>query len=106
MPYNPNQVPNSYYNPYTQQVMYSQAPVAAQDKIVTVPGYNPSGSIGMLTSDAEEVCDQMQVDMMYEQQEAIAKRQQRSQGVYNANQMGYNNYYGSPYISGYYDNSV
>jgi len=103
----PYQAPNSYYNPYTQRVMQTPViPVQTQDRVVNVPGYNPSGSVGMLTSDAEQICDQMQVDMMYEQQAAIAKRQQRSQGFFNANQMGYMNYYGMPYINAYYDQSV
>lgn len=103
----PYQGPNGYYNPYTQTVNYVPTmPVQTQDRVVTVPGYSPSGDIGMLTSDAKEVCEQMQVDMMYEQQQAIARRQQRSQGIFNANLMGYANYYGTPYINSYYDNTV
>lgn len=102
-PYNPYQQQNSWYNPYTQQVVQvQQQPV--YDQTVVVPGFNPSGTVGMLTSDAQEICEQMQVDMMLEQQAVIAKRQQRAQGYFFNNQYGYN-YYGSPYMS-YYDNSV
>ena len=43
---------------------------------------------------------------MCEQQAAIAKRQQRSQGYFNMNQMGYTNYYGTPYINNYFDYSI
>lgn len=96
---------SSYYDPVNQRVVFG-AQQPTQDKVVTVPGYNPGGTIGMLTSDAQAICDQMQVDMMYEQQEAIAKRQQRSQGNFNYNQYGYMNYYGgygSPFMQ---DNSV
>jgi len=103
----PYQYPNgSYYDPLNQRVVYAPQPQQYQDKVVTVPGYNPGGCIGMLTSDAQEVCEQMQLDMMYEQQAAIAKRMQRSQGTFNANQYGYTNYYGMPYVNSYYDNSV
>ena len=106
----PYQYPNgSYYDPVNQRVVFSpiqQQQQTVQDKVVTVPGYNPGGNIGMLTADAQDVCDQMQVDMMYEQQAAIAKRMQRSQGNFNANQYGYMNYYGSPYVNSYYDNTV
>lgn len=86
---------NGWYDPYNQQVV-QQAPV--QDQTVFVNGFNPTGSVGLLTSDAEEICAKMQVDMMMEQQAAIAKRQQRSQGYFNANIGGYN-YYGMPLYS-------
>lgn len=103
----PYQYPNgSYYDPVNQRVVF--APIQqqqVQDKVVTVPGFNPGGSIGMLTSDAQEVCEQMQLDMLYEQEAAAAKRMQRSTGNYNANMYGYANYYG-PYMNSYYDNSV
>ena len=73
-----------------------------QDQIVRVPGLN-FGSDILLTPDAQEICDQLQLDMMMEQEEAIAKRNERFQGYFNNN--GYN-YYGLPYYNSYQDLSV
>ena len=73
-----------------------------QDQLVHVPGLN-FGSDVLLSPDAEEICEQMQIDMMIEQEEAIAKRNERFQGYFNNN--GYN-YYGLPYYNSYQDISV
>ena len=73
-----------------------------QERTVHVPGLN-FGS-GRLLSNAEEVCDKLQVEMMMEQEEAACKRQERFQGYFNNN--GYNNYYGMPYYNSYYDTSI
>ena len=85
------------YNPYMQQ-----QPIY-HDQVVHVDGFN-TGSKAMFRSDIEDVCDRMQIDMMMEQEEAIAKRNQRFQGYFNNN--GYNNYYGMPYMNNYMDTSV
>ena len=74
-----------------------------KDQVVHVPGFNFSNSGLMLTSDAEEICDQLQLDMMMEQEEAIVKRNQRFQGYFNNN--GYN-YYGMPWYNSYQDTSI
>lgn len=89
----PNQF-NSFY-PGFQQPRY-------QDQVVHVPGLN-FGSDILLTPDAQEVCEQLQIDMMIEQEEAIAKRNQRFQGYFNNNGL---NYYGMPYYNSYQDISV
>ena len=88
------------YNPYAQQ-QYQQPTYS--DQIIHVDGFH-TGSRAMFKSDIEDVCDQMQIDMMIEQEEAIAKRNQRVQGYFNNN--GYNNYYGMPYMNNYMDNTV
>lgn len=88
---------NPYYFQY-QQPQY-------QDKVVHVPGYNPTGSDYIFTSDAQDQLDQMQVDMMFDMDKAIAKHAERTQGYFNSNMYGYN-YYGVPYYTSYYDQSV
>lgn len=87
------------YNPYMQHYQQPQY----HDQIVHVPGFH-TGSQAMFTSNIEEICDKMQIDMMMEQEEAIAKRNQRVQGYFNNN--GYNNYYGMPYMNNYMDSAV
>ena len=74
------------------------------DKTIYVPGYNPSGTEMLLPSNIEEICDNLQMDMMEEQEKAIENRRKRFQGYFN-NNYG-NNYYGMPYMTDYYDNSV
>ena len=103
--------PVGQYNPYTQQAMYfaSSAPSVPQDRVITVDGYTPSGSTYMLKADAEDVCDQMQVDMMFEQFAAAEKRESRVQGYFNNNYGAYtyyNNYYGMPYVNPYFDQGI
>ena len=82
--------------------MYAGFQPRIQDQTVHVPGLN-FGSDVLLSPDAQEQCEQMQIDMMIEQEEAIAKRNQRFQGYFNNN--GYN-YYGMPYYSSYQDVAV
>ena len=103
-----NPFQNSYMN-YQQQPYYGQQVFYQpqyQDQVIHVPGYNPSGNIGMLRSDAEEVCDQMQVQMMLDQQKELAKREDRVIGYFNNNYNGYMNYYGTPYVNLSYDTNV
>ena len=100
------------YNPYGSYGSYNPAlqfnngyagfQPRIQDQTVHVPGLN-FGSDVLLLPDAQEICEQMQLDMMVEQEEAIAKRNQRFQGYFNNN--GFN-YYGMPYYSSYQDVSV
>ena len=85
---------NGWYQPPVQQ---------PQDQTVHVPGLSFSNSGLMLTADAQEVCEQLQLDMMVEQEEAIVKRNQRFQGYFNNN--GYN-YYGMPFYNSYQDTAV
>lgn len=87
--------------PIYQQPQYQQPP--PQDKIVHVPGFSPGGSI-MLSPDAEEICDKMQMEMVAEQEEAIERRNKRFQGYFN-NNYG-NNYYGMPFMNNYADETV
>ena len=100
------------YNPVIQQPMYfqQQQPQQVQDRVVHVPGYNPFGNPGLLLSNAEELCDQMQVDAMFENEKAMAKREERMQGYFNNNMGGYNyynNFYGMPYMNNLnYDQNV
>lgn len=90
------------YNPYMANFQ-----LQFQDRVVHVPGYNPSGDSVLLESDTIDKLDQLQVDMMYDQQAAIAKREQRTQGYFNYNNpYGYYNYYGMPYYSQSYDQGV
>ena len=117
-PYMSNPIPNYGYNGYgggcanpafqfMSQNPYFQNQYAQQnysDKVVHIPGFNASGTDILLTKDAQEVCDKLQTDMMFEQEEAIAKRNQRVQGYFNANYGS--NYYGMPYMSNYMDQSV
>lgn len=84
------------YNAPQQQTVY-------EDQTVHVPGFN-TGSTMMLPTDIESICDQMQIDMMMEQEEAIERRNRRFQGYFN-NNYG-NNYYGIPYYSNYADETV
>jgi hypothetical protein len=95
----------SWYNPYTQQVFRPVQQPQYYDQTITVPGYNPTGGVGILPANIEDICNQMDVDMMLEQQEAAAKMSQRAQGYYNANPYGWN-YYGTPYVSFGYDQSI
>lgn len=98
--------PIGMYNPYAQQAVYYQQP---QDQVVHVPGYNPFGSNGMLLTNAEEICDKLQVDAMLDNEKAIAKREQHIQGYFNNNYGGYsyyNNFYGIPYYTNNYDQGV
>ena len=74
-----------------------------KEQTVHVPGLS-FGSGMRLLSNAEEVCDKMQVEMMIEQEEAALKRQERFQGYFNNN--GYYNYYGMPYYNSMNDNSI
>ena len=87
------------YDPFSQQAFYyqQQQPVM-QDKVVHVEGYNPFGSRGLLSSDAEERCDKLQEEAMIAQQKAMAEREKRIQGYFNDNYGGYN-YYGMPYVN-------
>ena len=126
--YNPyqQQVPfmNPPINPYQQQVPYGNGagfvgnPAFAymnqmnnfqplnlnfEDKVVHVDGFNTGSSI-LLSPDAEDICNKLQMEMMLEQEEAIEKRNERFQGYFNNN--GYNNYYGMPYMSTWQDQSV
>ena len=94
--YGPGQFNNYYSNRWMQ-------PSAPKDQVVHVPGFNFSNSGLMLTSDTEDICNQLQLDMMMEQEEAIVKRNQRFQGYFNNN--GYN-YYGMPYYNSYQDTSI
>ena len=96
--YGMNQQPLQFNNAYAG---YYQPRI--QDQTVHVPGLN-FGSDVLLSPNAQELCDQMQIDMMIEQEEAIAKRNQRFQGYFNNN--GYTNYYGMPYYSSYQDITV
>ena len=92
-----------YNQPFTQfNNAYAGYQPRIQDQTVHVPGLN-FGSDVLLMADAQEICEQLQLDMMVEQEEAIAKRNQRFQGYFNNN--GYN-YYGMPYYSSYQDVSV
>lgn len=88
---------NPYFMQYQQQ--------SYEDKNVFVPGFN-TGSDMMLTNDAQEVCDNLQIQMMMEQEEALVKRNERFQGYFNNNYGGYN-YYGMPYMmTNYMDRTV
>lgn len=96
-----------YYQNQFQRTPFQQPQqVQYQDQTIHVPGYNPTGSEGMLRADAEEVCNQLQVDMMYEQEAAKARREERMQGWFNNNAYGYNNYYGVPYYQNQYDYNI
>ena len=95
--YSPGGFNNYYGNRWMQQ------PSMPKDQVVHVPGFNFSNSGLMLSADAEEICDQLQLDMMMEQEEAAVKRNQRFQGYFNNN--GYN-YYGMPYYNSYQDMSI
>lgn len=95
-----NQSP--YQMPWNQQMFQQQY----QDQVIHVPGYRPNGNIGMLRSDAEEVCEKMQVQMMLDQQKELAKRENRVMGFFNNNYGGYMNYYGTPYVNLSYDTNI
>ena len=75
-----------------------------QDRTVHVPGLTFSNQ-PLFPPDIEEICDKMQIEMMVEQEEALAKRQQNNQGFF-VNNGFYNNYYGASYFNPYYDNQV
>lgn len=94
--------PIGTYNPVFQQpnVFYNPTP---QDRVVHVPGINPTGSVGLLPVDIEERCMSMQMEMNADMEAAAERRQQRTQGYFNAN--GYN-YYGMPYVNPYFDQGV
>src|SRR5574344_1643329 len=107
-PYAAQPNPAIYGNSYNSGYGYQQ-PLQMQlnyeDKIVSVPGFNSSGSDVLLSKDAEETCNRWQMDMLMEQQEAIEKRNNRFQGYFNNNYWSYN-YYGNPYVMDYTDQSV
>lgn len=92
--------PVGVFNPVGQNVFYNPTP---QDRVVHVPGLNPTGSTGLLPSDIEEKCMSLQMEMNADMEAAVAKRQQRTQGYFNAN--GYN-YYGMPFMNPYFDQGV
>ena len=75
-----------------------------EDRVVHVDGFN-TGSNMLLSPDAEDICNKLQLEMMAEQEEAIEKRNQRFQGYFNNNGY-YNNYYGMPYMSTWQDQTV
>ena len=86
-----------FYNPYQmQQPVY-------YDKVVHVPGFN-TGTEVLFPANIEEICDQLQIEMMIEQEEAIAERNKRFQGYFN-NNFG-TNYYGMPFTSNYMDQGI
>ena len=69
---------------------------SATDVVVEVDGYNPLGcSRGLLRADAEEVCEQMEREMMAEKEKAIIEREKNAKGYFNANMGGYMAYYGA-----------
>lgn len=108
-PINPYQQQNRIVgNPafaYMNQMNYGQPlNLSYEDKVVHVPGLNP-GSEVLLPENAEEICNKLQMEMLLEQEEAIAKRNERFQGYFNNNYGGYN-YYGMPYMNSWTDQTV
>lgn len=103
--YYPNPVFSGGYNGYYQGQFNNRwyQPPQPQDQVVHVPGLSFSNSELLLTPDAQEICEQLQLDMLVEQEEAMVKRNERFQGYFNNN--GYN-YYGMPYYNSYQDMSV
>lgn len=74
-----------------------------QDQTVYVGGFNPSNNNLLLPYDAEEVCDQLEMEMMMEQEEAYVQRVKRQNEYYR--NLGYNgvpNYFGAPYMNARY----
>lgn len=84
-----------YFNPYQQPVY--------QDRVVHVPGFN-TGTEVLFPENIEEICSQLQIEMMIEQDEAIEERNKRFQGYFNNNYGA--NYYGMPFFSTYMDQSI
>lgn len=82
-------------NPYMNQPQY-------QDQTIFIPGFN-TGSRLLLPSDAEDLCDKLQTEMMMEQEEAYVQRVERQKNYYQ--NLGYtgSNYYGMPYAYSYYN---
>jgi hypothetical protein len=84
---------SGYQSPYmTQQ----------QDYTYYVPGFN-TGSRELLPHDVENICNELQNQMMMELEEANVKRMEQQKSYYNA--LGYNNgynYYGMPYMNTFY----
>lgn len=81
-------------NPYINQ--------QPQDYTYFVPGFN-TGSNTLLPADAEAICDELQMQMMIELEEANMKRIEKQKSYYNS--LGYNNgynYYGMPYMNSFY----
>ncbi len=73
-----------------------------QDQTYFVPGFN-TGSRILLPADAEDMCEQLQIQMMAEQEEAYIQRVNRQKAYYQ--NLGGNgiNYYGMPYAYAYYN---
>ena len=70
-----------------------------RDYTYVVPGFN-TGSTSLLPSDAEEICERLQLEMEQEQEEAYIKRMAKQKEYYNS--LGYSgnfNYYGMPYAN-------
>lgn len=74
-----------------------------QDQTVFVHGFNPGNNHLLLPSDAEDICDQLEMEMMLEQEEAYVQRVKRQNDYYKS--LGYSgvpNYYGAPYMNARY----
>ena len=86
------------YGPYFRP----QEPIY-QDKVVHVPGFN-TGTEVLYPDNIEEICNQLQLEMIMEQEEAQVEREKRFQGYFN-NNYG-NNYYGMPFVSNFIDQGI
>lgn len=74
-----------------------------QDQTVYIHGFNPGNNNLLLPPDAEEICDQLELEMMMEQEEAYVQRVKRQNDYYKS--LGYNgvpNYYGAPFMNARY----
>lgn len=72
-----------------------------KDRVEHVPGFNPGGRDVLLPEDLEEIADELQMQMIAENEEAIAKRKARLQGSFVNN-----GYYGYGWNLDYPDNDV
>lgn len=64
-------------------IPFAQQRPQYQDKIEHIDGFNPAGTNMLLPVDLEEVCDQLQLEMLEENEKAIAIRKSRIQGAFS-----------------------
>lgn len=75
-------------------IPFAQQRPQYQDKIEHVDGFNPAGTNMLLPADLEDICDKLQLEMIEENEEAIARRKSRIKGAFS---YGGNYYWNSDY---------
>lgn len=82
-----------YMNKPFMNIPFAQQKPRYQDKIEHIDGFNPAGINTLFSADLEEMCEKLQLEMLEENEAAIAKRKSRIQGTYATGFYGWNTDY-------------